>query len=146
MINIELYPGQAIVVSTTTVGAQNGTVPGGIHADIAHLTIKLFQVTQGVTTYRKCADLQFTAHSSAEFAIIKLRPETSLQIHTNSRMPVKLHLNFKVCPPGFILSTEIDHSVTAVVTHSNKLGSRVTLAAILCSDQQEYGLAMSTIQ
>ena len=145
MINIELYPGQAIVVSTTTVGAQNGTVPGGIHADIAHLTIKPFQVTQGVTTYRKCADLQFTTHSSAEFAIIKLRPETSLQIHTNSRMPVKLHLNFKVCPPGFILSTEIDHSVT-VVTHSNKLGSRVTLAAILCSDQQEYGLAMSTIQ
>ena len=104
---IDLYPGETIVVPATTVGSQNGTVPGGIHADVSgtNLTIEPYQVTQGVTTYRKCADLQFTAYSSAKSAILKLRPETFLQIHTNSRMPIELHLNFKNCPPGFILKT-----------------------------------------
>ena len=104
---IELYPGETIVVPATTVGSQNGTVPGGIHANFSgtNLRIEPYQVTQGVTTYWKCADLRFTAYSSAKSAILKLRPETSLQVHTYSRMPVELHLNFKNCPPGFILRT-----------------------------------------
>ena len=106
---IDLYPGETIVVPATTVGSQSGTVPGGIHADISgtNFTIEPYQVTQGVTTYRKCADLQFTTYSSAKSAILKLRPEISVnvQVYTNSRMPVELHLNFKDCPPGFILRT-----------------------------------------
>ena len=109
--SVELYPGETIVVPATTVGAQNGTVSGDIHAAVSNgsvtSTIDSSQANQGVTTYQKCVDLKFTLHShDMSPAKMELRAGMLLQnyINFNPGMAVELHLKFRHCPHGFTLN------------------------------------------
>ena len=97
------------------MGARNGTVPGDIHAAVSngsvtstHFQNDSSQTNQGVTTYQKCVDLQFTVHShDMSPAKLELRAGMLLQnyINFNPGMAVKLHLKCRHSPLGFTLRT-----------------------------------------
>ena len=110
VLQVELYPGESFIVPATTVGIRNGTVPGDIRANVsrvyaAHTEIEHSQLVQAVTNYWECVNLNFTVYSDAKSAVLKLAAEIVLQNTNPNTMPAEVHLKFKPCPLGFILTT-----------------------------------------
>ena len=106
VLQVELYPGETFVIPATTVGSSNGTVPGAIRASVSgtNAHIESFQRSQAVTDFRKCMNLNFTGYSDTyQSAVLKLTAEMLLPNIIPYTMQV--HLKFKRCPLGFILTT-----------------------------------------
>ena len=107
--NITKYPGEDFLISATTVGQRDGTVPGDIIAELNDMNDNCsflgdLQQTQRVSTSRSCANLTYTVFSNHERLFLSLkRPIATTAMAPNFTFPI-LHITLQKCPPGFSLS------------------------------------------
>ena len=106
-ITREIFPGSTLLVPVVALGQRNGIVPAVIQTYPSDaIALDDLQTTQ--QTNNTCTNLQYTVRTTSD---TDMSSEATLTLYADepcsvSGHPLELLVMFKVCPPGFTLSSE----------------------------------------
>ena len=106
-ITLEIFPGFSLLVPVATLGQRNGIVPAIIQSYPSD-AIELDDLQTSQQTNNICTNLQYTVRTTSD---TDRSNEATLTLYADepcsvSGFPLELLVTFKVCPPGFSLSSK----------------------------------------